>query len=319
MASSDDGNSTSSRQSRSSKRWNPFHLEAFRRMDDYQLPAFPEEDGVEGLLSDDEGKTLSKPAPTSSSVSGEPEGAATFTPTSSEALGLSDARLNFSSTQHERIVSLTASLVGVCHGKLEPDDNEASLLVFEFKLTDLSALSRISRCEISVWFKSNHTDPLKVLKIAPYGDNILDEAPPDMSLGARREYVWKRVNEQPRGGRTVLKGSILEQQSNVAVASWSLEEDKKEKGGIPSRIRTAVLLQRHDNAPFTSEIEAHVVISSRKSFSSMFSASRRRGELGPQTIEPARGSNDNRGRLGCDENSLNTVDLDKLLRSKNLV
>ncbi|KAL6832279.1 hypothetical protein V8C40DRAFT_234573 [Trichoderma camerunense] len=170
---------------------------------------------------------------------------------------------------------LRAALVNVTHGSFTPDKDAASLLIFHFSFIAANSSHRFTSAQIKLVFNDESGDDRnrpEVFAIAPQGKFAINKAVSTKDVkqsltaslkgeftgvGGELGYVWETTQVQSTEHATTLTGSkrLLETgwgKDNSAV--WTLAEDSKLKQGIPSFLRTAVLLRRRDEVPFSFNI-----------------------------------------------------------------
>src|SRR5277367_2427156 len=169
--------------------------------------------------------------------------------------------------QNESAVTVQADLFSVLHGRSSPGGGEATLIVVEFHFTGSEPRGRrLRKATIDVKFGledkdvGSEYDP-KVSKIAPCGTFFRNPArekqetkynanisanfgggPACLGLGAG----WERTNSTVREERETLSGARRIEGRNSGsqnAARWIIRENKLNKNGIPSLLRTAILLE----------------------------------------------------------------------------
>ncbi|KAK0767067.1 hypothetical protein N5P37_000800 [Trichoderma harzianum] len=160
---------------------------------------------------------------------------------------------------------LRAALVNVTHGNFTPAEDAASLLIFHFSFIAVNSSHRFTSGQIKLVFNDESGDDRnrpEVFAIAPQGKFAINKAVSTkdvkQSLTASLKGEFTGVGgELGTEHATTLTGSkrLLETgwgKDNSAI--WTLAEDPKLKQGIPSFLRTAVLLRRRDEVPFSFNI-----------------------------------------------------------------
>lgn len=169
--------------------------------------------------------------------------------------------------QNESAVTVQANLFSVLHGRSSPGGGAATLIVIEFQFTGSEPRGRrLRKATIDVKFGledkdvGSEYDP-KVTKIAPYGTFFRNPArekqetkynanisanfgggPAGLGLGAG----WERTNSIVKEERETLSGTRRIEGRNSGsqnAARWIIRENKLDKNGIPSSLRTAILLE----------------------------------------------------------------------------
>lgn len=184
-------------------------------------------------------------------------------------------------TPHRSTLSVRGSIVEIRHGTLAPDGNPASLLVFEFRFQSGAENRRFRNATITVRFSDANAqaqlDP-EVYRIAPDKSHRLHKTvtPKEITRGVNASlnvgtglaggalgFQWevrepKAIEHSARlSGRPMLMEKDFGRDN---AAEWSMEEHTGSKDGIPTFLRTAVLLQRRADLPFrmTLQIESKV-------------------------------------------------------------
>jgi hypothetical protein len=156
-----------------------------------------------------------------------------------------------------------ADLVEVVHGRLTPGGDSATLIITDFRFIPTKASRRFQSAMIIVRFsgaKSGSSDP-EVVDIAPRGDFSLQPTQKKVEL-TRSENLsaqgggagvtagaglgWE-LEESYEEDQTTLAGTIrLEgrEYGGKNTAKWVLIENQVQKSGLPTLLRTAILLKR---------------------------------------------------------------------------
>jgi hypothetical protein len=187
-------------------------------------------------------------------------------------------------TQREYIIeegsdlTVQGNLITVVHGTWTYKGVPATLIVAEFTfLSSRDASQVFRRADISFTFESilGRRNP-EVLAIAPFGHFSLD---PTLSLSGAKLTMGLGVTAGFAGIATV-EPKLQRESTNFAEkedsgkiigyiriggrprappyvknqAGWILTENKSQKSGIPHLLRTAMLVGRHDGAPFRAKV-----------------------------------------------------------------
>ncbi|KAF7919272.1 hypothetical protein EAE99_008574 [Botrytis elliptica] len=236
------------------------------------------------------------------------------------------------------ILVMKAFITGITHGKLKAqDDDYATLLVFEFCFVSEKSSRRFIHATITLTFEdadgNKELNP-EVYRIAPEGQIALNKTTTTrrVTFGANAGINagisgasgnlgmnWEMKEEQTRdhftrlSGRTRLLGREYGPEDS---AIWSLEEskDKNKKDGIPSFLRTAVLLRRQDDVPFRFKLKVATDVDFVGEVRSMLGLEKRDPiypvEIGPET-KPAEFRIDSLDPETYDLTNLDALDLSK--------
>ncbi|EMR66464.1 hypothetical protein UCREL1_6536 [Eutypa lata UCREL1] len=163
---------------------------------------------------------------------------------------------------------LQARLVSVTHGHYVPDGDFATLLVFEFKFSNVRG--RFTGAIISLSFEDASgqvTNRPYVAQIAPMGSWAINKTTKSRDIYQRVEagvgsgvpgatydlsYAWETSQVKERQHATKLDGikRLFADWGKENGVVWNLKENPDKKDGIPNFLRTAVLLRRCDDVPF---------------------------------------------------------------------
>ncbi len=170
---------------------------------------------------------------------------------------------------------LRASLVSVTHGDFMPDGDGASLLIFEFNFTSINRSRRFTNVQITLTFNDesgNVKNRPEVWAIAPQGKFAINKTTSTKDVkqslnaslngeiagvGGQLGYAWETSQVKETEHSTTLVGQkrIFADWGKDNGVIWSLEEDAKKKDGVPSFLRSAVLLRRRDDVRFSFTID----------------------------------------------------------------
>lgn len=173
-------------------------------------------------------------------------------------------------------LSLKVALLG--HGKIVPGGSEASLLVFDFRLTPSKTTQRFKWASFEVLFRDTDGDDLadpEVYRVSPegtfavnpwtlsanvkktfeLGGNIgLPQAGLNAKFGQEREETKAAEYSVTVIGRSMVSERVSGEPNTVY---WEMHEDKKKRAGTPTFLRTAVILERKKpGRRFTFSIKA---------------------------------------------------------------
>ncbi|KAI1115418.1 hypothetical protein F5Y14DRAFT_128937 [Nemania sp. NC0429] len=200
------------------------------------------------------------------------------------------------------VLALRARLASVIHGDYTPDGDAATLLVFEFNFLSMKRSRRFKTATITLTFEDASGDLSnrpEVVMIAPDGNFLINKTTDKRDIkhsvntslntsatgvGGTLGYNWEMSGTKEIDHATTLVGTKhrFADWGKDDVARWNLEEDDVKNAGIPSSLRTAVLLRRRANVPFrfTIDVDAGVDFN----FGNMFRNMVGRGQ--PDIVDP---------------------------------
>ena len=181
-------------------------------------------------------------------------------------------------------------LVNVIHGRFSPGGDEATLIVAEFRFHSSKASRRFRQATIELLFSSTSDgfrDP-EVVKISPMGKNSLNPTYESQELkrtiGATAEVnggsllpvkvganvVWEDGKSFDKEYRATVTGVMRIEGRNYGSknqANWVMLENKSaaNRDGIPTLLRTAILLRRKNAGIFTATIQIKTKVDTRDS------------------------------------------------------
>lgn len=185
-------------------------------------------------------------------------------------------------TERKGAVDLRCTCLDIIHGDFEPDnDDAATLIVLEFNFDARKVARRIKFVKTTFQFSSfNPRDPEpEVFKISPVGNLVLV---PTKQMEERRATTGGNLAAAPFPG--VEAGLNISLEKNVSLettdatrvvgsidlrgrdygkknsVSWSLMENDTTKTGVPTLLRSAILLKRQHDEKFqcTCKIDAEM-------------------------------------------------------------
>ncbi|KAJ8131450.1 hypothetical protein O1611_g2178 [Lasiodiplodia mahajangana] len=160
-----------------------------------------------------------------------------------------------------------ADLVDVLHGTLEPNGDLATLVVTDFKFMPGADGRRFKLAQITYVFSGDQSQPgligPDVFNIAPKGHFSLGRTSREVEVGhtvnltiqapapvaPQVGYAMDLKRKYTQADQTTLEGTIQYQGREMGgknVAKWILGENSAARSGIPTNIRTAVLLKRRE-------------------------------------------------------------------------
>jgi len=185
-------------------------------------------------------------------------------------------------------------LVNVIHGSFSPGGDEATLIVAEFRFHSSKASRRFRQANIELLFSGSraHTsdgsrDP-EVVKVSPMGKNSLNPTYESQELkrtiGATAEVnggsllpvkvggnvIWEDSKSFDKEYRATVTGVMRIEGRNYGSknqANWVMLENKSaaNRDGIPTLLRTAILLRRKYAGIFTATIQIKTKVDTKNS------------------------------------------------------
>lgn len=190
--------------------------------------------------------------------------------------------------------TVQGDLIKVIHGQFSPDGKPATLIVAEFRFLCADNSRRFREATIELQFaesldpKSKGFDDPEVVIIAPTGNNSLNptqeawtttrtssasaETGMDFAkLGG--SLSWEISKSFEKEYRAIVNGAVRLEGRNYGMknqARWNLLENASRCDGIPSLLRTAILLKRKDNTDFLATIKIKAKVDILHSLHSKF-------------------------------------------------
>lgn len=179
-------------------------------------------------------------------------------------------------TGHDRdeVVTVTGELAEVVHGHTEDSGSKkCTLIVFNWWINGHNEGKRFKHVQIKATFKNEvkgaYYDPI-VISLAPRGvySMLQSNQPVDKNINARISAQTPSAfgsigftfsyGSTERQNFVKIVGSLQAEPNKKDggirpnVVQWDLDENASTKSGLPSYFRTAVLLERKDDSPFTA-------------------------------------------------------------------
>ena len=169
-----------------------------------------------------------------------------------------------------------STISDVVHGTLTPDDDLATLLILEFRFVSTGKSSmRFISSTITLTFEDaneNTKDDPIVYRVAPEGVHTLNKTTTSKQIkqslklgltsgitgvGGNVGYQWEMQGTKAHERWTSLTGvkRTLREFGDDNAVIWSMGENENKKDGIPSFLRTAVVLRRNDDTAFSFTIK----------------------------------------------------------------
>ncbi len=223
---------------------------------------------------------------------------------------------------------LRVSLASVTHGDFSSSSRSndgASLLVFEFRFLSMNPARRFKSARVELRFEDasgNVRNRPEVWAIAPEGKvavnrttttkDVEHQAAAGLTaggllsgaVGAEVGYVWEASQTVEKVHATTLAGTkrLTEKFGGDNSVVWKLEEDEVKKDGLPSFLRTAVLLRRRDDLPFRFAIDAEYKMDFAGRVQTLFGGQR------PDPVDPVQLDID--GKADLEDLGIETLDGD---------
>jgi hypothetical protein len=183
-------------------------------------------------------------------------------------------------TQRKGVIDIRCIAKDVVHGRLHPDSEPVTLLVFDFRFDPCKKGRRVLRVDLSFTFASENpaaAAALKVIGIAPDGRTLYAPTKQQVTTTRRAEInaggawvpgaviggslKWEKTVNHEITDAAVIIGWIDDNDHHgdngpPTVARWTLLENSSAATGVPASVRTAILLQRgDDNTEFYAKFE----------------------------------------------------------------
>ncbi|KAI1659490.1 hypothetical protein F4813DRAFT_353126 [Daldinia decipiens] len=230
-------------------------------------------------------------------------------------------------TERRGAVAIRCKSREVVHGFLDPDSNEfATLLVYDFSFNAVKPGRRITAATISLNFGSSVQEEVapRIHSLSPFGHFLMlptiqqesttrsNEINAGIQFGGELggALKWEKVISRDTSDATTLNGSTAcDDFGNEIGVSWILHENRSTKTGIPSFLRTAILLKREDNNEFQCTAEIHVEADWKTELENLFGS---RSSDDPILFDPEKKPTNNLNKDGYPVENLASVDLRKL-------
>jgi len=206
-------------------------------------------------------------------------------------------------------IDIRCSCLDVIHGQFSSESGVfATLIVLQFRFDARKRARRFQSADISLEFKGmkpGESGP-EVYGIAPVGKMSLvpttqteavtrkaglqiGAAAPTGGITATGSVGWKKCVTRDTSDDTTVIGSIDLKGRNWGpsnCASWTLLENETAKTGIPSSIRTAILLKRKDEMPFQCVVKIDALVDAKSRLERMFGGKGREPKDDPVLFDP---------------------------------
>lgn len=215
----------------------------------------------------------------------------------------------------------------VIHGSFGPDsDDFATLLVYDFHLDATKRARRVASADITFKFRSSvaGAPAPQVHSIAPFkrytllpttqeesvtrGGDVKAEAG-QMGVSVGTSYKWETTVSQTTSNATRVSGNtVCDRYGKEIGVNWVLHENDATKTGVPSFLRTAILLRRVDEQPFECAVTI-AVEADWKTDLTRFLGSRVKDD--PILFDPTRPPTNKLRKSGYDLDDLGSIKLEE--------
>jgi len=206
-------------------------------------------------------------------------------------------------------IDIRCSCLDIIHGQFSSESGMfATLIILQFRFDARKRARRFQSADIELEFKGmkpGESGP-EVYSIAPVGKMSLvpttqteeisrkaglqlGAAAPIGGITATGSVGWKKTVIRDTSDETTVIGSIDLKGRNWGpsnCASWTLLENETTKTGVPSSLRTAILLKRRDEKPFQCVVKIDVVVDTKSRMERMFGAKGRDPKDDPVLFDP---------------------------------
>ncbi|KAK0111585.1 hypothetical protein ONS95_001934 [Cadophora gregata] len=188
-------------------------------------------------------------------------------------------------------VDIRCSCLDVIHGFFSAESETFStLIILQFRFDSRRKARRFQAVSISLEFgsmKPGETGP-EVFSISPDGvlslvptsqhEEVSREAGLDVGGGflgatAIAKVGWTKTVSRDTNDQTTVTGSIDLKGRNWGkpnCASWTLQENATTKTGVPTSMRTAILLKRKDENPFQCIVKINATVDVKSAMERVF-------------------------------------------------
>lgn len=148
--------------------------------------------------------------------------------------------------------------------------------------------------------------------VTRYAELQLGGAAPVGGLSLTGPVGWRKQVSRETSNRTTVIGSIDLKGRNFGpsnCASWTLLENEVTKTGVPTSMRTAVLLKRKDQDPFQCVVKIDATVDTKSRLERMFGGKGREPRDDPVLFDPEIESTNNLQTYEAMELELGAFDL----------
>ncbi|KAI9747643.1 MAG: hypothetical protein M1815_004014 [Lichina confinis] len=215
----------------------------------------------------------------------------------------------------------------VVHGFFDDDgDDFATLLVYDFHLDSTKRARRVASANVTFTFSSSVTGgpAPEIHAIAPLGRYSLmtttqdesftrggelrtDAGQMGVSLGG--SYMWEKTVSRTKSSDTRIFGATISNMFGKEVgANWVLHENGETKSGVPSFLRTAILLRRTDDEPFECAVTMDVKADWKTDLKRFFGSKDKDDAI---LFDPALPPTNKLRKSGYDTDNLGSIDVEE--------
>jgi hypothetical protein len=203
-------------------------------------------------------------------------------------------------------LNMQMNLVEIIHGTMSssPSSLPATLIIADFQFISRDSSRRFRRATIELRFRdTDHDDsnPPEVYAIAPDGVFRMNktEETQELKRAAKADVgatfvanvstglEWSLTKTATKYRTAKLTGILTKKKRQTEpknVAMWSMDENDKDDNGIPSLLRTAILLRRQNNKRF----HCGVIVSAKVDWKTRYNLESRiaGGDIDPVLFDP---------------------------------
>ena len=243
-------------------------------------------------------------------------------------------------------LDLRCSCLDVIHGQFSEDGQAfATLIVLQFRFDPRKRARRFESINISLEFAEyskgdkapvvDGISPDGRFKLVPTVQQEEVKRSGNVQLGAGQMGVsatgtlgWEKAVARETSDHTTVTGSIDLKGRNwggANCASWTLLENKTAKTGLPSSMRTAILLKRQDENPFQCVVKVDALVDFRSQMERTFGGKGRDPRDDPVLFDPSMEPThklqryDIENLAACDLHALSDVTVSRELTGVNKV
>jgi hypothetical protein len=230
-------------------------------------------------------------------------------------------------------VDIRCSCLDVIHGLFSAESGVfATLIVLQFRFDPRKRARRFESVDISLEFRGIKPGeggpevyaitPVGMLSLVPTTQHEevkrnaslqLGGAAPVGGITATGTVGWEKSVSRDTSDQTTVTGSIDLKGRNWGksnCASWTLLENKTAKTGVPSSMRTTVLLKRKDESPFQCVVKIDANVDFKTSLERVFGGKGREPKDDPVLFDPELEPTNNLRKYDIEE--LGAFDLESL-------
>lgn len=230
-------------------------------------------------------------------------------------------------TERRGVIDIRCRSREVVHGFFDADmDDFATLLVYDFHLDSTKRARRVASANVTFTFSSSVTGAPapEIHAIAPVGRYSLmttthgesftrgGEVRTDagqMGVGLGGSYGWEKTVSRTKSSDTRIFGATISNRFGKEVgANWVLHENSETKTGVPSFMRTAILLRREDDDPFECAVTIGVKADWKTDLTRFFGSKEKDDAI---LFDPALPPTNKLRKSGYDTDNLGSIDVEE--------